>query len=130
MTAPVYVIRKRFGDRAHFDGVLASCAGIAVMIAAIYGVLYMVLGGDPIHILCEAAHRAFVQDTSLLGTEMLRTMWQTKQVFSYKLICQNTVEEKILHLQNMKKGVADAIIPGQDTFKTLTREDLEMLFEV
>lgn len=52
------------------------------------------------------------------------------QVFSYKLICQNTVEEKILKLQEAKRGVAEAIIPGQDTWKSLTREDLEMLFEV
>jgi non-specific serine/threonine protein kinase len=26
--------------------------------------------------------------------------------------------------------VAEAIIPGQDTWKSLTREDLEMLFDV
>ena len=51
-------------------------------------------------------------------------------MFSYKLICQNTVEEKILKLQEMKRGVAEAVIPGQDTWKSLTREDLEMLFEV
>ena len=64
------------------------------------------------------------------ATDRTHRIGQTKQVFSYKLICQNTVEEKILQLQSMKKGVADAIIPGQDTIKTLTREDLEMLFEV
>ncbi len=64
------------------------------------------------------------------ATDRTHRIGQTKQVFSYKLICQNTVEEKILQLQNMKRGVADAVIPGQDTFKTLTREDLEMLFEV
>jgi non-specific serine/threonine protein kinase len=40
------------------------------------------------------------------------------------------VEEKILTLQDMKKGVAEAIIPGQDTWKSLTRDDLEMLFDV
>ena len=65
------------------------------------------------------------------ATDRTHRIGQTKQVFSYKLICQNTVEEKILQLQGMKKGVADSIIPGgQDTFKTLTREDLEMLFDV
>ena len=64
------------------------------------------------------------------ATDRTHRIGQTKQVFSYKLICQNTVEEKILKLQSMKKGVADAIIPGQDSFKSLTREDLEMLFEV
>ncbi|KAF5040746.1 hypothetical protein DSECCO2_530240 [anaerobic digester metagenome] len=51
-------------------------------------------------------------------------------MFSYKLICENTVEEKILKLQDMKRGVAEAIIPGQEAWKSLTREDLEMLFDV
>lgn len=64
------------------------------------------------------------------ATDRTHRIGQTRQVFSYKLICQNTVEEKILKLQEAKKGVADAIIPGQDTWKSLTREDLEMLFDV
>jgi len=64
------------------------------------------------------------------ATDRAHRIGQMKQVFSYKLICQNTVEEKILKLQEMKRGVAEAIIPGQDTWKSLTREDLEMLFEV
>jgi non-specific serine/threonine protein kinase len=46
------------------------------------------------------------------------------------MICENTVEEKILQLQEQKKGVAEAIIPGQNAWKNLTRDDLEMLFEV
>ncbi len=46
------------------------------------------------------------------------------------MICQNTVEEKILKLQEMKKDVAESIIPGQAAFKSFTRDDLEMLFEV
>ena len=64
------------------------------------------------------------------ATDRTHRIGQTRQVFSYKLICQNTVEEKILKLQDAKRGVAEAIIPGQDTWKSLTREDLEMLFEV
>ncbi|MEG1610761.1 MAG: DEAD/DEAH box helicase, partial [Bilophila sp.] len=64
------------------------------------------------------------------ATDRTHRIGQTRQVFSYKLICQNTVEEKILKLQEMKRGVAEAVIPGQDTWKSLTREDLEMLFEV
>jgi len=35
-----------------------------------------------------------------------------------------------LQLQQKKKGVAEAIIPGQDHWRSLTREDLEMLFEI
>ncbi len=64
------------------------------------------------------------------ATDRTHRIGQTKKVFSYKLICENTVEEKILQLQEQKKGVADAIIPGQDQWKSLTREDLEMLFEI
>lgn len=64
------------------------------------------------------------------ATDRTHRIGQTRQVFSYKLICQNTVEEKILKLQEAKRGVAEAIIPGKDTWKSLTREDLEMLFDV
>ncbi len=64
------------------------------------------------------------------ATDRTHRIGQTKKVFSYKLICENTVEEKILQLQQKKKGVAEAIIPGQDHWRSLTREDLEMLFEI
>ncbi|MFO7597887.1 MAG: DEAD/DEAH box helicase, partial [Desulfocurvibacter africanus] len=64
------------------------------------------------------------------ATDRAHRIGQTQQVFSYKMICQNTVEEKILKLQEQKKGIADAIIPGQEAWKSLTRDDLEMLFEI
>jgi non-specific serine/threonine protein kinase len=64
------------------------------------------------------------------ATDRTHRIGQTRQVFSYKMICQNTVEEKILKLQDMKKDVAQAIIPGQEAWKSLTREDLESLFDV
>jgi non-specific serine/threonine protein kinase len=64
------------------------------------------------------------------ATDRAHRIGQKNQVFAYKMICQNTVEEKILKLQDMKRGVADAIIPGQDSWKSLTRDDLEMLFDV
>jgi non-specific serine/threonine protein kinase len=64
------------------------------------------------------------------ATDRTHRIGQTRQVFSYKLICQNTVEEKILQLQESKRGIAEAVIPGQEAWKSLTRDDLEMLFEV
>ncbi|CAM2058948.1 ATP-dependent helicase [Desulfovibrionales bacterium] len=64
------------------------------------------------------------------ATDRTHRIGQTRQVFSYKLICQNTVEEKILKLQERKRDVAEAIIPGHDTWKSLTRTELEMLFEI
>lgn len=64
------------------------------------------------------------------ATDRTHRIGQTRQVFAYKLICQNSVEEKILKLQESKRGMTEAVIPGQDTWKSLTKEDLEMLFEV
>jgi non-specific serine/threonine protein kinase len=64
------------------------------------------------------------------ATDRTHRIGQTRQVFSYKLICQNTVEEKILQLQESKRGMAEAVIPGQNSWKSLTRDDLDMLFDV
>lgn len=64
------------------------------------------------------------------ATDRTHRIGQTRQVFAYKMICQNTVEEKILKLQESKRNVAESIIPGQEAWKSLTREDLEQLFEV
>lgn len=53
---------------------------------------------------------------------------QTNQVFAYRLICRDTVEEKILELQHKKRELADAILEGENTPLTdLTAEDLELL---
>ncbi|SKA77299.1 Superfamily II DNA or RNA helicase, SNF2 family [Paucidesulfovibrio gracilis DSM 16080] len=64
------------------------------------------------------------------ATDRTHRIGQKRQVFAYKMICQNTVEEKILKLQEQKKDVAEAIIPGHSALKSLTRDDLEMLFEI
>ncbi len=54
---------------------------------------------------------------------------QDKQVFAYKLITRDSVEEKILQLQERKKElVADLITTDSGMFKHLTREDIEVLF--
>ena len=64
------------------------------------------------------------------ATDRTHRIGQKRQVFAYKMICQNTVEEKILGLQEAKKNVAEAIIPGHSALESLTRDDLEMLFEI
>jgi superfamily II DNA or RNA helicase len=54
---------------------------------------------------------------------------QTKPVFAYRLIARNTVEEKVLALQETKRALADAILGGEGgMISELKREDLEMLF--
>jgi non-specific serine/threonine protein kinase len=54
---------------------------------------------------------------------------QTRKVFAYKMICKDSVEEKILKLQEKKKMLADDLIQEDAGFvKNLTREDVEFLF--
>ncbi len=53
---------------------------------------------------------------------------QRNKVFAYRLIAQDTVEEKVLKLQEKKKNLADAIINADNSLiRTLTRDDLELL---
>jgi SNF2 family DNA or RNA helicase len=53
---------------------------------------------------------------------------QTQHVFAYRLICRDTVEEKILELQQKKRDLADAILNADNRLiQNLTREDLEFL---
>ena len=53
---------------------------------------------------------------------------QTNQVFAYRLIAKDTVEQKILELQQKKRDLADAILDeNRNVIGTLTRDDLEFL---
>jgi superfamily II DNA or RNA helicase len=53
---------------------------------------------------------------------------QTRQVFAYRLVCKDTVEEKILEMQDTKRELADAILSAdQPTLRTLTADDIQML---
>ena len=54
---------------------------------------------------------------------------QNKSVFAYKIICKNTIEERIIQLQNRKQKIADELVSEDDGFiKSLTEEDLKFLF--
>ncbi|HEY1377610.1 MAG TPA: DEAD/DEAH box helicase [Gemmataceae bacterium] len=52
---------------------------------------------------------------------------QTRPVFAYRLIARETVEEKVLALQQGKRELADAILGGGRVIADLRREDLELL---
>ena len=53
---------------------------------------------------------------------------QTKNVFIYKFITKDTVEEKILALQKRKKKISDTLIQIEDDFvKSLNVEDIAEL---
>ncbi len=54
---------------------------------------------------------------------------QDKNVFAYRMICTNTVEEKILQLQQEKKKIATDIIQTDESImKNLSVKDIESLF--
>ncbi|MBW2098632.1 MAG: DEAD/DEAH box helicase [Deltaproteobacteria bacterium] len=54
---------------------------------------------------------------------------QDKKVFTYRFITAETVEEKVLALQEKKQEMVSAILSGgQDMLRRLSREDLDILF--
>jgi SNF2 family DNA or RNA helicase len=53
---------------------------------------------------------------------------QTRRVFAYRLIVRDSIEEKVLALQDTKRGLADSLIGGGNRLmRDLRREDLELL---
>ncbi|MFP4621061.1 MAG: SNF2-related protein [Bacteroidales bacterium] len=55
---------------------------------------------------------------------------QDKHIFAYKMICKDTVEEKILNLQERKKSLAEDLITAEQSFvKKLSEEDIRAIFE-
>ena len=54
---------------------------------------------------------------------------QTKNIFAYRMICKDTIEDKIVQLQEKKRLLAKELITDDATFvKSLTKEDVEYLF--
>lgn len=54
---------------------------------------------------------------------------QDKNIFAYRMICKDTIEDKIIQLQEKKRILAKDLISDDSSFvKSLTREDVEYLF--
>ena len=54
---------------------------------------------------------------------------QTNNIFAYRMICKDTIEDKILQLQERKRSLARDLIADDNGFvKSLSREDVEYLF--
>lgn len=52
---------------------------------------------------------------------------QTKPVFAYKLITKNTIEEKVLQLQERKRHLANTFLKDTPTPTSLTKDDIRFL---
>lgn len=54
---------------------------------------------------------------------------QTKHVMAYRMICKDTIEERIIQLQQKKRELSDELVRAEDSFvKDLTEEDVDFLF--
>src|SRR5690606_27373147 len=55
---------------------------------------------------------------------------QDKHVMAYRMICKDSIEEKILHMQAGKKELADSLIQTDSSvLKALNKEELLRLFD-
>ena len=62
------------------------------------------------------------------ATDRAHRIGQTKTVSVYKLIMKNSIEEKILKMQEDKKNLADAVLNGESTnLMDMSRDDLLQL---
>lgn len=63
------------------------------------------------------------------ATDRTHRIGQDKPVFVYKLITRDSVEEKIIQLQEKKKALVSQLITTESSFfKSLTSEDIDVLF--
>lgn len=64
------------------------------------------------------------------ATDRAYRIGQTRKVFAYKLISKDSVEEKIVKLQNRKRELVSSLISTEESFfKSLNRDDILDLFK-
>ena len=61
------------------------------------------------------------------ATDRAHRIGQTRHVFSYKLIAKDTIEEKVLALQERKRRMVRDVLGTEEFTRQLSREDLDFL---
>ena len=62
--------------------------------------------------------------------DRMHRIGQKNNVFAYKMITKNTVEERVLELQKRKKELVDSLIsPSGGILKRITFDDLKFIFD-
>jgi SNF2 family DNA or RNA helicase len=63
------------------------------------------------------------------ATDRAHRIGQEKPVFVYKLVCEQTIEERIIDLQARKGALASALLDGKRSAVPLDAEEIAHLFE-
>ncbi|MBD5390570.1 SWF/SNF helicase family protein [bacterium] len=58
------------------------------------------------------------------ATDRAHRIGQTRNVHVLKLVCKNSIEEKVMLLQNLKNELAEQILLNQDAKFKLTKDDI------
>ena len=76
------------------------------------------------------SQRAVISGDNCSATDRAHRIGQDKPVFVYRLIAENTLEEKILLMQTRKKAIAESVYKDETGEQTigLTAKDIESLF--
>ena len=100
-----------------------------------YKVLLMTLKTGGVGLNLTAADYVFIFDpwwnvaAENQAIDRVHRIGQKNSVFSYKLITRNTIEEKILQLQQQKTELVNALIESDgESVKTLSEQDIDFIF--
>ncbi len=63
------------------------------------------------------------------ATDRAYRIGQTKDVYVIKIICKDTIEEKVVKLQKLKKELASSIVNSDDSTHKLSKEEILELLE-